>query len=231
MVQSIREKCRILKNSSCLALLAFIIMILLVYMLLRSTNLLQLLNDSQQLQQLVAQAGILSGLVIIGLLAMAIVVSPVPSAPIAVVAGMLYGHILGTIYVVLGSVMGALIAFMISRKLGRAYFEQKLAAHLPVKLVGSQSTLMLIVFLTRLAPFLSFDVISYAAGMTRLSIWRFLLATILGIIPISFALAHLGSASVAGEVQSIVSALLLLGIITLTGMLFHRHKNKETDRQ
>ncbi len=221
------KKCTDMANSSCLVFLGFIFIALLIYILLQSSELLQLINDPQQLQQLVAEAGILGGLIIMGLLAMAIIISPVPSAPIAVVSGMLYGHILGTLYVVLGSVIGAFIAFNISRKLGYAYFAQKLAVHLPVKLVGSQTTLMMIVFFTRLAPFLSFDVISYAAGLTPLSAWRFLLATILGIIPISFVLAHLGSESVSSEIQGIVSALLLLGIITLAGVLFHRYNTKE----
>ena len=51
---------------------------------------------------------------------------------------------------------------------------------------------MATVFATRLMPFLSFDVISYAAGLTPLATWRFAVATVAGIVPASFLLAHFG---------------------------------------
>lgn len=81
---------------------------------------------------------------------------------------------------------------------------------------------MMIVFITRLAPFISFDVISYAAGLTKLTLFRFTLATLMGIIPISFILAHLGSEVENGEIESIVIALLLLGFFTLMPLIIKK---------
>jgi uncharacterized membrane protein YdjX (TVP38/TMEM64 family) len=62
----------------------------------------------------------------------------------------------------------------------------------------SQTTLMLIVFASRLIPFISFDAVSYAAGITCLSFARFALATILGVVPICFALAAMGAGMMDG---------------------------------
>ena len=185
---------------------------------------LEVLRNQEQMVVIIKELGLFGPLAIIFLMAIAIVISPIPSAPIALVSGVLYGHTFGTIYVVIGAVAGALIAFMMSRKLGHDYINRKLHHRMPVKIVGSQNTLMMIVFVTRLAPFISFDVISYAAGLTQLTVGRFFLATLMGIIPISFLLAHLGSEATNGEVQEIAFALLFLGLLTMASMLIHSFK-------
>src|SRR3546814_7754166 len=62
-------------------------------------------------------------------------------------------------------------------------------------LLGLQTALTATVFASRLRPFVSFDMISYAAGLSRLHAWRFALATLAGIVPASFLLAHFGGAA------------------------------------
>ena len=204
--------------------IGFILFTVFVFITLNETGWLEILKDQQQMLIIVKGLGIIGPVAIILLLAVAIIISPIPSAPIALVSGALYGHTFGTLYVVIGALSGALVAFMISRKLGYDYINRKLHHRMPVKIVGSQNTLMLIVFFTRLAPFISFDVISYAAGLTQLTFFRFMLATLLGIIPISFILAHLGSEVNNGEMESIAIALLLLGLFTLIPIIFNNFK-------
>jgi uncharacterized membrane protein YdjX (TVP38/TMEM64 family) len=70
------------------------------------------------------------------------------------------------------------------------------------------------VFASRLMPFISFDIVSYAAGLTSLSFWRFAIATMAGIIPASFLLAHFGGELVADESNRILLAVALLGALT-----------------
>ena len=62
---------------------------------------------------------------------------------------------------------------------------------------------------------ISFDILSYAAGLTPLSFWRFALATFAGIIPISFLLAHFGSELGSADMQRVSATVLALGGITL----------------
>lgn len=75
--------------------------------------------------------------------------------------------------------------------------------------------LMAIVFASRLVPFISFDAVSYAAGLTPLAFWRFAVATLAGVIPISFAFAHFGEALVSLEPKWAVFIALAVGGITL----------------
>ena len=204
--------------------ISFLFFIAYISWLIVELGWMDILKEQEQMQGIIKNLGLIGPFAIISLIAMAIVISPIPSAPIALVSGALYGHTMGTIYVVIGAVTGALIAFLISRKLGYAYINKKLHHQVPVKIIGSQNTLMLIVFVSRLAPFISFDVISYAAGLTRLTAGRFLLATIAGIIPISFLLAHFGSEAANGEIQEIVFSLFFLGLLSMSSMLYHSFK-------
>ncbi len=73
---------------------------------------------------------------------------------------------------------------------------------------------MATVFATRLMPFLSFDVFSYAAGLTPLATWRFAVATVAGIMPASFLLAHFGGELASTNGRGIVLTAFALGLVT-----------------
>ena len=210
-------------------IILFILFLLVVVWQFSENNIFDFFSSEDKIKIWISQQGVLAPLVIIILIATAIVISPIPSAPVALVSGALFGHTLGTIYVVFGALSGAMIAFFIARKLGYQYVSKKISHYLPLKLVGSQNTLMMIVFLTRLAPFISFDVISYAAGLTPLTWFRFFIASLAGILPISFLLAHLGSEALNGEIQGIAFALLFLGAFTLVSILTHSKKRKQNE--
>ena len=172
------------------------------------------LFEADRIKDLVARAGHWGPVLIIGLMTLAVVASPVPSAPIAMVAGAAYGQVWGTVQVVIGAELGALIAFGLARVLGHDALRRVFGDRVDQGLLGSQSALMVTVFASRLMPFLSFDMISYAAGLSRLHLWRFAVATLAGIIPASFVLAHLGGTAMDGDAGQALWAVLGLGLIT-----------------
>ncbi|MDW7745838.1 TVP38/TMEM64 family protein [Halomonas sp.] len=171
------------------------------------------------LEQAVIRLGPLGPILVIGLMTLAIVMSPIPSAPIALAAGAAYGHAWGTLYVAIGSGTGALIAFCIARLLGydalRAWSGVRPPPNLLYRFIDSQNALMAAVFATRLMPFVSFDVISYAAGLSPLKAWRFAVATLLGVLPASFLLAHFGDELASDDLRRAGLTVLALGTITL----------------
>lgn len=199
--------------------LAVLAVFLATVLILWRTGMLDRLRDGEALGQAVRQLGPLGPLLIIGLMTVAIVMSPIPSAPIGLASGAVYGHYWGAIYVAIGSEVGALIAFGISRLVGYDALRTRLGARLSTGLlhrfVTSQNALMAVVFATRLMPFLSFDIISYAAGLTPLTTWRFAAATLLGIVPASFLLAHFGAELASGDWGRTGLTVLALGLITL----------------
>ena len=185
------------------------------YWLLHETGMLMTILNGAELRERVAQLGTWGPLMVIGLMVLAVLVSPIPSAPVAVAAGAAYGHTWGTLYVLLGAEIGALAAFGVARLLGREVVQRWFGNRLSVGLLGSQTALMGIVFVSRLLPFISFDIVSYAAGLTALSFWRFAIAALGGIVPASFLLAHFGSEMATSESDRIMASILALGVITL----------------
>ena len=184
------------------------------YVALEEAGALVIFHDAAALRGRIEQLGIWGPLAVVALMMLAVLVSPIPSAPIALAAGAVYGHTWGTLYVVAGAEAGALAAFAIARLLGEAALHRWLGERLPAALIGSQNALTGIVFASRLLPFVSFDLVSYAAGLTLLSAWRFALATLAGIIPASFLLAHFGHEMSSGEADVFLYTALGLGLIT-----------------
>lgn len=160
--------------------------------------------------------GILGPFALVGIMTLAIVVSPIPSGPIAMAAGALYGGMWGAIFSIIGAELGACMAFCAVRYLGHDAIrrsENRLAKYIAKP--RSQTALMAVVFASRLIPFVSFDLVSYAAGATNLSFLRFAAATLLGIVPISFALAGLGAGMSYSDPNLLVYITIASGITLL----------------
>lgn len=184
------------------------------------------LLEPERLETLVARAGLWGPVLIVTLMTIAVVASPIPSAPIALAAGAAYGHLWGTVQVVIGAELGALIAFGLARVLGHDVLRRVFGDRVDAGLLGSQNALTATVLASRLMPFVSFDMISYAAGLSRLHAWRFALATLAGIIPASFLLAHFGGEAVSGDLGRATWAVLGFGLLTGLPLLWVAMRQK-----
>ncbi len=192
----------------------------LTYAVLIYSGVTEHLANGDTLHQWLQTSAIPGPAIIIALMTLAVIMSPLPSAPIALAAGAAYGHTEGTVYVVIGAELGALGAFSIARLLGIDVLQKWFGGRLPKSKLGTQTSLMAAVFISRLLPFISFDMASYAAGLTSLSYARFAIATLAGIIPASFLLAHFGAEMASDSSRRITIALLLLaGFSALTWVL------------
>lgn len=199
------------------------------YVALVNSSHAELFTNMDLLVQRIRDSAYLGPLLIISLMAIAVVFNPLPSAPIALAAGAAYGHTTGTLYVVLGAEIGALIAFCLARIAGYELLRKYLGDKLSLGRCGSQNALTAMVFVSRLIPFMSFDLVSYAAGLTALKFWRFALATLLGLMPVSFVLAHLGSEAVAGDSSQLLFIVLLLGLLTALPLIWAWFRQSHTE--
>lgn len=202
--------------------LAFLLLLVLAISVLALPDVLGFdinLPEREDLDRWIDAAGLLGPILVVAPITVAIVASPLPSAPIALAAGAAYGHTFGTLLVVLGAEFGALAAFLLARGLGRPFVERHFGQKTGPHFLGSQNTLTFLVFGSRLLPFLSFDMISYAAGLSKLHLWRFALATLAGIIPASFLLAHLGSEAMNGDARTATWTAVALGGFTALPLL------------
>lgn len=193
-----------------------------IYWILLETGALAIVSNKAALREWIDQLGNWGPVGVISLMITAIVVSPIPSAPIAVVAGAVYGSLWGTVFVVAGAEAGALLAFAIARSLGYDVIHRWRRIRPVLEWLGkgrSQGALMLVIFASRLVPFISFDAVSYGAGLTPLTFWRFVIATLAGVIPTAYLITTFGGLLMASESGLVTVVLILVSGITLLPIL------------
>ena len=219
--------------SRLILVLLFVVGLAAGYFALAGSELMNLFTDIDVLISKVRSLGIYGPLLLIGLIALAIVFNPLPSAPIALGAGAIYGHTLGTVYVVAGAELGAMLAFVIARWAGYDLTRRFFGESGSLKGISSQNTLTTLVFVSRLIPFMSFDLVSYTAGLSPIKPWRFAVATLLGLLPVSFALAHFGAEIGNGDYRTLVGIVLIIGLLTMVPVLlkFFRHQRSQAESE
>lgn len=155
-----------------------------------------------------------------------------PDSLLAILGGTIFGLSRGFLYTSIGALIGGSISFFISRILGQSFVE-KLEND---KLKNIQNLLkdngFLMILLLRLIPLFPFDLISYGAGLTKISYKDFLLGTLIGTIPGILVFVNLGAQWISFNKESIylsVSLLILFIIVSLflKKIYINKHLSKE----
>jgi uncharacterized membrane protein YdjX (TVP38/TMEM64 family) len=126
---------------------------------------------------------------------MLVVVFLLPGVMFTAGAGFVFGVVEGTACVVVGTTLGAALAFLIARHLFGDRASQFVLRRARLRLVSEEFTPhgWKIVLLTRLVPFFPFKLSNYFFGLTQFSLRGFVGGTFVGIIPLSLHNVWLGS--------------------------------------
>ncbi len=154
--------------------------------------------DPQTAAAEVRAMGALGPIALVTLLMVQCVIAPLPSEPLMMAAGFVYGGAGGFVIAWLGVVGGASVCFALARGLGRAFAArfvspQKLSLLAAFEGRQARTATFFTVLSLRLFAFTAFDVVSYACGLIRFPFRWFLLATALGAVPKVFAFTYLGA--------------------------------------
>jgi uncharacterized membrane protein YdjX (TVP38/TMEM64 family) len=171
------------------------------------------LFEPARIEEFLEGIGPFAPLIYMAAMAATAVIVPIPGPPLFVVAGALFGPFLGTVYAVAGSLAGAVIAFFIARFLGRDFVESLLGKQVVICCECSEGLLTKIIFFSRLLPLISFDVVSYGAGLTRISVRSFTLATLFGSLPMTFIYHSFGSVLKVGSTTALILGLMIVAIL------------------
>jgi uncharacterized membrane protein YdjX (TVP38/TMEM64 family) len=175
------------------------------------------------LAQLAVQLGVWGPLVYMLLIALAVVISQIPGVPLAVAAGALWGALPAAAYSIAGGFLGGMIAYFLGRTLGRELIAALTGRVLVFSRERGERYVGLIILVSRLLPVLSFDVISYASGVSGISVRVYALATIVGMTPSTLLLTYLGSRfAVRPEIALLLSGIALVTLLALP-WLMRRH--------
>ena len=150
------------------------------------------------------------------------IISPIPAFLITVANANLFGWWQGAILSWTSSMVGAGICFFIARYLGRDVVERltsKAGLENFDKFFERHGRLSIVI--ARLLPFVSFDIVSYAAGLTSISFGSFMIATGIGQLPATIIYSYVGG-MLTGGAQMLVTGLLILFALSALIVLIRR---------
>lgn len=150
------------------------------------------------------------------------VMSPLPDTLVIIAGGFFFGPVIGSLLTVIGQGLGATIDFFLARRLGRNFVKAKFPKSSSFidrygEKLGWQT-----IFIMRLFPSVSFDMLSYVAGVSKLSFRRYIFATVSGLIPLAIVTTMLGhSVNIHSSRMALLSVGIgILSIITISVIFF-----------
>ncbi len=154
------------------------------------------------------------------------VIAPLPGSLVAATNGVVFGVGWGTALSWAGGMIGATINFWLARWLGHQIVARWFG-HGRLQQLDQISARngFWIVLVARLTPLVSFDFISYLAGLSSLTYRRFILATAVGMIPGTFTWTTLGHDILLAQTATWrLSLLALCAVIGLMAALWWRKR-------
>lgn len=154
-----------------------------------------------------------------GLLIISVVASQIPGAPLAIAAGAIWGPLTAGVYTIIGGFLGAMLAYGLGKHLGQSFFQTLTGKKITISPDLATNLMGWFIFITRLVTVLSFDLVSYGAGMAGLSLPIYAAATFVGMIPSTLLLTSIGGIADSSQMLGLTS-LLLISIVVLPIVLF-----------
>ena len=139
-----------------------------------------------------------------------------PSEIVTATAGYVYGFVPGLALVVGGWLLAALVTYALGYSVGRPVLQQLLGRRfswLTTTMERGGTTLLLS---GRLVPIVPFALLGYAAGATHVNLWRFSWTTVIGYLPLTTAVAFLGSRA---QTLSVTDPLVWIAVAGLIGLV------------
>jgi len=188
-------------------------------------------GDFDDMRAFIAQYGPWAMLVSSLLMIFQSIAAPLPAFFITLTNANLFGWWQGCILSWASSMAGAALCFYIARILGRDVVEKICSKNALTQIdgffdkYGKKS-----IIVARLLPFISFDLVSYAAGLTSMKFWGFFLATGLGQLPACIVYSYVGGMLTGGAKLLFTGLLCLFSLAILVAIIrsiwTNRQKNK-----
>lgn len=189
-------------------------------------------GDFQVVKEFVAQYGAYAMAVSFLLMILQSVIAPLPAFLITFANANLFGWWQGAILSWSSAMVGAAVCFYIARILGRDVVE-KLTSKTGLKQIddffdkyGKHSILI-----ARLLPFISFDIVSYAAGLTSMGFCGFFIATGIGQLPATIVYSYVGGMLTGGARLFVTGLLILFALSVLIILIRQIYLSKKNNNK
>ena len=155
------------------------------------------------------------------------IAAPIPAFLITLSNAAIFGWVIGAILSWSSAMAGAAVCFYIARGLGRDVVE-KLTSKGAMASVdvfferyGDRAILI-----CRLLPFVSFDFVSYGAGLTNMGFWRFFVATGVGQLPATIVYSYVGGTLSGGARNLFIGLMCLFALSIVIGIMRRIYNDK-----
>ena len=185
-------------------------------------------GDFTAVREFVASYGGYAALISFLLMVFQSVAAPLPAFLLTFANASLFGWWRGAILSWTSAMAGAAVCFVIARVLGRDAAE-RLTSRTGIRQIDTffekygKNT----VLICRLLPFMSFDIVSYAAGLTSMSFGAFFIATGIGQLPATLVYSYVGGMLTGGAKLFVTGLFILFALSALIVLA----RNIYTDRQ
>ncbi len=178
------------------------------------------LLSSQGVLQAVAERPLLAPLAFILAYALAVLFM-IPTLPLNIGAGFLWGPFLGGLYSLFGSTLGAVGAFLFAR----TTFGQPMARGFKGKTISRLAASLekggwKVVAFARLNPAVPTSIVNFLFGLTSLRLWTYTWASFVFFFPLCYVFAYLGFSTggfmLDGDTSRVVR---IIGVIVGLGLL------------
>ncbi len=189
-------------------------------------------GDFTVVREFVASYGRYAAAVSFGLMILQSVAAPLPAFLLTFANANLFGWWQGAILSWTSAMAGAAVCFYIARILGRDAAE-KLTSKAGLEQIDGffekygKNTILI----CRLLPFVSFDLVSYAAGLTSMSFWSFFIATGIGQLPATLVYSYVGGMLTGGARLFVTGLMILFALSALIVMLRRIYMEKQRKKQ
>jgi uncharacterized membrane protein YdjX (TVP38/TMEM64 family) len=203
----------------------FLIIFILIVFIVLVFPILKYLIKPSQLKIFVLQFGVWAPIAFILLQTLQMLFLIIPGAPFLVAGGYIFGNI-GIIYSIIGIMIGSVIVFELGRLFGRPFLESVVDKKAMAKIDNQSSTVEKTLFVLYLIPPLPHDVFSFIAGVTKISLKKYILISFVGRLPLIIFYSLIGYQLTK---LNLFYSLLLLIIIVVGSIIIFYNKDQIED--
>lgn len=156
------------------------------------------------------------------------IAAPIPAFLITLSNAAIFGWVKGAMLSWSSAMAGAALCFFLARALGRDFVERLTSKGAMESVdVFFERYGKYAILICRLLPFVSFDFVSYGAGLTNMSFWSFFIATGVGQLPATIVYSYVGGTLTGGAQKLFVGLLTLFALSIMIGIAKKIYNDKQ----
>jgi uncharacterized membrane protein YdjX (TVP38/TMEM64 family) len=167
-----------------------IVALVLLFALLK--NQFGFLSDRENFQEYIKSFGALAPVVIILVITLEVIIAPLPGFIPAISSGFIFGPVEGTIYALVGNIIGSTLAFLLARRLGKIIVLRLVSEAKLDKYEEAVRRRKNILFAMYFFPIFPVDILSFAFGMSDIKYKKFITIVSIGFVSHMLILNYFG---------------------------------------